>query len=120
MITRDTLRDRLLSLADDVAEMDEPPMVPPGERVPMQPVIVAPDGVVRFRANALVRYLLDNGGLDMNHLARACHDAPREDWAQFAQLIGYSVSGYGDLSYACGAVEADERAAAVLATRGPS
>lgn len=22
-----------------------------------------------------------------------------EDWQQFAQLIGYSVSGYGDLSY---------------------
>lgn len=64
---------------------------------PMQEVIIAHDGVIRFKENAVVRYLLDNGGIDMNHLA--CRNFPKEDREQFAQLIGYSVSGYADLSY---------------------
>lgn len=63
----------------------------------LQPVIVAPDGVVRFRENAIVRFLLDNGGWDMNHIARL--DFSDEDRAQFAQLIGYSVCGWGELNY---------------------
>lgn len=33
----------------------------------------------------------------MNHLAR--EDFPREDREQFAQLIGYSLDGFGTLSY---------------------
>lgn len=61
-----------------------------------QPMIMV-DGVQRFQANAIVRYLLDQGPFDMNHLAMQGFDA--EDEAHFAQLIGYSVSGWGDLSY---------------------
>lgn len=55
------------------------------------------NGVVRFQENAIVRYLLEHGGLDMNKLATLPFND--EDRRQFAQLIGYSQSGYGDLSY---------------------
>jgi hypothetical protein len=63
---------------------------------PMQPVEVV-DGVARFRGNPIVRFLLDNGSVDLNKLATLpFSDADRE---QFAQLIGYSVGGYCDLHY---------------------
>ncbi len=52
--------------------------------------------VLRFVDNDVVRYLLDNGGLDLNDLARV--DFNREDMVQFYQLIGYSLSGFGSLS----------------------
>lgn len=67
-------------------------------RLPIQPVYTDEDGVLRFRGNKVVRYLLDHGSLDLNDLARKVRDCP-EDWAQFAQLIGYSLSGFGSLSY---------------------
>jgi hypothetical protein len=69
---------------------------------PMQPIVLDCDGVARFRGNRIVRFLLDYGGIDLNQIARA--DFTRADRQQFAQLIGYSVSGYGDLSYADSAV----------------
>ncbi|MFA5937456.1 MAG: hypothetical protein WC822_06300 [Candidatus Paceibacterota bacterium] len=53
-------------------------------------------GTIRFRENKIVRYLLDAGGLDLNKLAIV--PFTKVDWAQFYQLIGYSVSGYCDLS----------------------
>lgn len=65
---------------------------------PIQPIERDSQGTVRFRVNKIVRFLLDNGEFDLNDLAR--RDFPDEDWEQFAQLIGYSVSGFGDLSYA--------------------
>lgn len=65
---------------------------------PMQPVTRAADGVVRFKRNAIVCYLLDSGRINMNDLAMMRFSD--DDQSQFAQLIGYSVSGYGDLSYA--------------------
>lgn len=64
----------------------------------MQQIIVAKDGVVRFRENKIVRTLLDIGPLDMNKLAAL--EFSDDDREQFAQLIGYSTSGFGDLSYA--------------------
>ena len=64
---------------------------------PIQPLEIAEDGVLRFKANKIVQYLLDHGGIDMNKLAML--DFPREDREQFAQLIGYSHSGAGDLQY---------------------
>jgi hypothetical protein len=67
-------------------------------RQPIQPLVIASDGVLRFQENAIVRYLLDHGGIDMNALAGM--DFKRSDWQQFAQLIGYSHSGWGTLSYA--------------------
>jgi hypothetical protein len=64
----------------------------------MQQIVWAKDGVVRFRQNAIVRFLLDAGPHNMNTLA--CMNFSKDDEEQFAQLIGYSVSGFGDLSYA--------------------
>ncbi len=70
------------------------------EKMPMQPIVKHEgDGhrTIRFKPNELVRYLLDNGGLDLNHLASV--DFPNEDREQFVQLIGYSIMGYHELSY---------------------
>ena len=67
-------------------------------RHPMQPLELDKHSVVRFKANALVRYILDNGSIDMNELAVV--DFPQEDREQFAQLIGYSLCGFSELSYA--------------------
>lgn len=64
---------------------------------PMQPLELDQQGVLRFRANAIVRHLLDNGGLTLNDIARG--DFTKEDREQFAQLIGYSHDGAGDLGY---------------------
>lgn len=64
----------------------------------MQPLVRDPKGVIRFRENAIVRYLLDAGPFDMNALALMPFSD--EDREQFAQLIGYSVDGFADLSYA--------------------
>lgn len=67
---------------------------------PMQPVQWDGSGVIRFKANAIVRYTIDWGndhGCGLNELA--CMTFSNEDWTQLAQLIGYSVSGAGDLSY---------------------
>lgn len=57
---------------------------------PMQPIV---DG--RFKVNKIVDFLADNYGL--NELA--VMDFSREDWVQFAQLQGYSLGGFGSLSY---------------------
>lgn len=63
---------------------------------PMQPVILVRD-VARFKVNEICRWLIDSGRASMNEIA--CIPFSDEDRAQFAQLIGYSVSGWGDLSY---------------------
>ena len=62
-----------------------------------QPIIADPTGDHRFKKNAIVRFLLDNGGFDLNALAYM--EFTDADRAQFAQLIGYSVNGYGELNY---------------------
>lgn len=67
------------------------------QKQPIQPLGDDGKGVIRFKENKLVQYILDKGGIDMNHLA--VQEFPQEDREQFAQLIGYSLSGYGDLSY---------------------
>lgn len=64
---------------------------------PLQPLITDEYGITRFKHNAIVRYLLDNGGIDLNKIAGIPFS--REDREQFAQLIGYSLCGFGDLSY---------------------
>jgi len=63
---------------------------------PIQPVELDSHGVARFKGNAIVRFLLDNGGYDMNRLHLVGFSD--EDWNQFNQLIGYSVSGFGDIN----------------------
>ncbi len=66
----------------------------------MQDIVWVGD-VIRFRKNAIVSYMLNEGervGLfDLNRLAILGFS--KEDHMQLAQLIGYSVSGYGDLSF---------------------
>lgn len=64
---------------------------------PIQPLEKRTDGILRFTPNAVVRYLLDNGPIDMNHLANCPFG--NNDREQFAQLIGYSLSGFEELSY---------------------
>lgn len=82
-------------------------------KLPNQPIVWAPDGVIRFQANRIVGKLYDmasNGyRYDLNAIAiDAAHGAyTREEQSQFAQLIGYSVSGFGDLSYVPAAMVAE-------------
>ena len=68
---------------------------------PMQPVLKDEDGILRFRENAIVRYLLDLAGkhkiADLNSLAELPFS--QEDREQFTQLIGYAIGGYHELSY---------------------
>jgi len=64
---------------------------------PSQPVYFDHHDVLRFKKNKIVEYLLDNGAIDLNMIASL--DFSIDDRRQFAQLIGYSVSGYSELSY---------------------
>ena len=68
------------------------------EQLPDRPLVTDEGGIRRFRANAIVKYLLEAGPFDMNSLAAI--PFAEEDRREFAQLIGYSVNGYRDLSYA--------------------
>lgn len=64
---------------------------------PIQPLEKDEHGTLRFKANAIVRYLLNSGDIDMNHLAVLPFS--QNDREQFAQLIGYSLCGFSELSY---------------------
>jgi hypothetical protein len=79
---------------------------------PVQPIVNVA-GIARFKVNGIVRFLLENGPFDMNYLARQSFS--REDHEQFAQLIGYSVGGFSDLSYA--SAEVIDAASAEVARR---
>ena len=67
------------------------------KRHPMQPLEKDKNGVLRFKKNAIVEFLLENGEYDLNKLAGMRFS--REDEEQFSQLIGYSLSGFSELSY---------------------
>lgn len=82
--------------------------------IPMQPVVMV-DGVARFKENRIVGRLLENSrqhGYGLNEAAMG--DYTDEERMQLAQLIGYSVSGYGSLSYV---TDESYEAAAALAAR---
>jgi len=70
---------------------------------PIQPLAKDVHGTLRFKANVLVNALLEHGqstGLGLNELARKFDTQEHsDDWQQLAQLIGYSLSGFGELSY---------------------
>lgn len=68
----------------------------------MQDIVLDEYGTPRFRENRIVKYLLTYGPFDMNDFGEMFggDEEYREDEEQFAQLIGYSVSGFGDLPYA--------------------
>lgn len=82
------------------------------------------------RQNAIVRYVVDNpasvvathpmhaGRLDLNKIVTL--PFPQEDREQFAQLMGYSICGYHELSYVSDESAADASLAAreVLPTAG--
>ena len=95
-----------------------------GKPQPMQEIRWDGKGVIRFRENAIVRALLDFATnrpepdrMSLNEIARTSFS--REDREQFAQLIGYSVSGFGELSYVKPSTlaKADAIAAKVAKTR---
>lgn len=67
---------------------------------PIQPLALDESGVLRFQKNQIVRDLLDHAsqhGMDLNTIA--CKPYHVEDRRQLSQLIGYSLDGYGSLSY---------------------
>lgn len=64
---------------------------------PVQPLGEDGTGTIRFKENPIVTYLLQSGDTDMNKLALMPFS--NEDRQQFAQLIGYSLGGYRELSY---------------------
>lgn len=68
---------------------------------PMQPPVKDHRGTIRFKENRIVSALLDAARegrkIDLNDIA--CMDFPNEDRVQFAQLIGYSLGGFHELSY---------------------
>lgn len=75
------------------------PLLAAGPREqPIQPLLVDDQGMRRFKTNEAIRFLLENGKLDLNTLA--VMQAASKDREQLAQLIGYSVDGFGSLSYA--------------------
>ena len=76
----------------------------------MQPLIRDEHGVIRFKANRIIARLFDVDVLDLNRIMT--WDVPDEDRMQLAQLLGYSVGGYGELSYVTDeSYEAAEKAA---------
>jgi hypothetical protein len=84
----------------------------------IQPILEDELGTLRFRENEIVSALLEfsqEKGMDMNKLS--CMDFSREDWVQFAQLIGYSVGGWEELSYVS---NEDRRAVERIIEKGES
>ena len=84
---------------------------------PMQPIEWV-NGVIRFKSNKIIEWLWESGKIDLNQIAimTAHGKFSEDDQMQLAQLIGYSVSGFGDLSYASkeSIQRADEIAQALL------
>ncbi len=68
------------------------------QRHPIQPLEADARGTIRFKENAIVRHIIDSHpSCDMNTIAEM--EFSLDDRRQFAQLIGYSLRGYGELSY---------------------
>lgn len=69
----------------------------------MQPIEYVGE-VIRFRENKAVRWMYDRlsqCGISMNEIVLAYHKEKAftvDDMEQLYQLIGYSVSGFGDLN----------------------
>ncbi len=85
---------------------------------PMQPIYLDEEGTPRFKDNAIIRKLCDEKIISLNDIAMWLGDVdvPVEDAEQFWQLLGYSTSGYGDLSFVRPetVAVADEKAAVLL------
>jgi hypothetical protein len=64
----------------------------------MQEIEMDNEGIYRFKQNQILVDLLSSGLLDLNIIAATPYS--NVDKMQLAQLLGYSVSGFGDLSFA--------------------
>lgn len=64
---------------------------------PLQPLYKDKSGVMRFKKNAIVRFLLDTGSVNLSLIDQLPFS--QEDREQFAQLIGYSFCGFTELDY---------------------
>ena len=65
-------------------------------RHPQQPVVQV-DGIDRYLQNDIIAWLFDTGKIDLNAISTMGFKTA--DQCQLAQLLGYSLSGYGDLHY---------------------
>lgn len=67
---------------------------------PMQQIVEDSHGVLRFEKNPIIDWLCTVKS-DMNEIAIFVQENNIEEkyWRQIAQLVGYSISGYGTLSY---------------------
>jgi hypothetical protein len=69
-------------------------------RHPEQPLVKDDHGTIRFKENKVVSWMLEQGRagrrFDLNTISGMFSD---EEMYQFSQLIGYSHSGWGGLSY---------------------
>jgi len=66
----------------------------------MREVILDDRGTARFKANAVVEWLFNTQRISLNDIAMYRDQFPAEDVEEFWQMLGYSVIGYGDLSFA--------------------
>lgn len=64
---------------------------------PIQPLEKDDQGMVHFKENKIVKFLLDAGLYNMSQLSMMPFSD--EDRSQFAQLIGYDLFGFGELKY---------------------
>lgn len=64
---------------------------------PRQPIGLSEHGTIRFKPNKIIDWLFETGRADLNKIVTM--GFPVEDMVQFWQLLGYSVSGFGDLSF---------------------
>lgn len=87
----------------------------PKRKHPIQPVVMTDTGTIRFTENKIVSFLLEQYKPGLNDLVVRFHDN-REDYEQLMMLIGYSVSGFGDLDIdRCTIAIADRQAAKLYA-----
>ena len=89
---------------DDESDDYDPRGDLPRSPFPDQPVVLDEHGVARFQANRVIGKLMSvavEAGYSLNGLAsdRAHGVFTDAECAQLMQLVGYSVSGFGDLSY---------------------
>jgi hypothetical protein len=77
---------------------------------PDQPMQIDDRGIVRFKSNKLIKYLVDNKIIDLNMCCVLYRSKVAgitiEDYAQLMQLIGYSVDGFCSLD--CGQPRVDD------------
>ncbi len=68
------------------------------QKHPEQPLYKDEDGRLRFKQNAIVRYLLDEGGINLEQIEKIPFNS--EDREQFYQLLGCSWSRFQELGFA--------------------